>query len=83
MGHTGLEPGGVRPCLAGYLAATPIYDGAQSGASGAGEGSMEPELAAVVEVWATLPVAVRERIVKLVEASGAATGEGSREEVGR
>jgi len=44
--------------------------GAKSGAPRAPEGANDPDLAAVVNAWPTLPPAVKTGIVAMVKASG-------------
>jgi hypothetical protein len=47
-----------------------IPTGAESGAVGAQNGPIDPQLAAVVAAWPTLPEAVRRRVMAMVNAAG-------------
>jgi len=45
--------------------------GAESGALGAREAPVDPDLAAVVDAWPTLPAAIKAGILAMVRAGGA------------
>ena len=70
MGPPGLEPGTLSACTGSELQKTRDQPGAESGAVRAESQSYNPDLAAVVTAWPTLPEAVTAGILALVQASG-------------
>ncbi len=64
VGGTGLEPPPKSSGFPGYLP----EGGAESGAIGAQNGPIDPELAEVVRAWPTLPPVVKGGIMAMVRA---------------
>ena len=62
VGGTGLEPPPKSSGFPGYLP----EGGAESGAIGAQNGPIDPELAEVVRAWPTLPPVVKGGIMAMV-----------------
>ena len=68
MGPPGLEPPNVNPCNHSTLRESANQRAAESGAVDAESGDIDPELAAVVEAWPTLPKAVKAGIMAFIQA---------------
>jgi len=75
MGGTGLEPKTVTNCKSNNLQESENPGAAESGAVGARNIVIDPELAKIVAAWPTLPKAVRAGIVAMVAAADAGAAE--------
>ena len=69
MGQTGLERHPVSDCNCNSLEQSGNAGAAESGASGGKSGALDPDLAVVVDVWPTLPDAVKVGILAMVRAA--------------
>jgi len=70
MGDTGLEPEIVTNCQINNLQKLENPGAAESGAVGAQNTEIDPELAKIVAAWPGLPDAIRAGIVAMVAAAG-------------
>jgi len=66
---TGFEPGDVTPSESTDLRQTPNQRAAECAAVGDDLSPIDPELASVIEVWDTLPPAIREAILAMLRAA--------------
>ena len=66
---TGFEPGDVTPSVPEDLRQTPNQRAAECAAVGDDLLPINPELASVIEVWDTLPPAIREAILAMLRAA--------------
>ena len=65
----GLEPVDVTPSVSEDLRQTPNQRAAECAAVGDDLPPIDPELAQVIEVWNTLPPAIREAILAMLRAA--------------
>ena len=68
LGDTGLEPRTVNPCSDSTLRESADRSAAESGAVDVQSSDPDPDLAAVVEAWPTLPKAVKAGVMAIVRA---------------
>ena len=66
---TGFEPGDVTPSESTDLRQTPNQRAAECAAVGDDLPPIDPDLAQVIEVWDTLPSAIREAILAMLRAA--------------
>ena len=66
---TGFEPGDVTPIQSQDLRQTANQRAAECAAVGDDLPPLDPELAQVIEVWDTLPSAIREAILAMLRAA--------------
>ena len=57
------------------LQQTTLVSGAESGAVGAENGSIDPDLAHVMETWSTLPPAIHAAILAMIDAADTTAAE--------
>ena len=69
MVPTGFEPGDVTPIQSQDLRQTPNQRAAECAAVGDDSSPIDPDLAQVIEVWSTLPPAIREAILAMLRAA--------------
>jgi len=66
---TGFEPDDVTPSAAADLRHTPNQRAAECAAVGDDSSPIDPDLAQVIEVWDSLPPAIREAILAMLRAA--------------